>query len=192
MVELKNIVDFSQGIQINVEKQFTDIKKNFIRFLRIVDFVKDNEIPRYIKNPWLRYIKKEGDLVMIRYGASAAWKVFIKYKWAIANNMFQIKLKTEKISIKFLYCYLSQTKIYNYLNSSWGASTMPAITFGKIWSVKIPILSLEKQKEIVGVLDRFDKLVNDISEGLPAEIKARKQQYEYYRGKLLDFKEIIK
>jgi type I restriction enzyme S subunit len=39
-------------------------------------------------------------------------------------------------------------------------------------------------------LDKFDKLVNDISEGLPAEIKARQKQYEYYRGKLLNFKKV--
>jgi type I restriction enzyme S subunit len=41
----------------------------------------------------------------------------------------------------------------------------------------------------VEILDKFDKLVNDIKEGLPAEIEARRKQYEYYRGKLLDFKE---
>jgi type I restriction enzyme S subunit len=41
-------------------------------------------------------------------------------------------------------------------------------------------------------LDKFDKLVNDISEGLPAEIDARRKQYEYYRGKLLEFKELEK
>jgi len=58
-----------------------------------------------------------------------------------------------------------------------------------ISKIKIPIPSLEKQKEIVEILDKFDKLVNDISEGLPAEIEARRKQYEYYRGKLLEFEE---
>ena len=42
----------------------------------------------------------------------------------------------------------------------------------------------------MSILDKFDALVNDISEGLPAEIDARKQQYEYYRNKLLDFQPI--
>ena len=55
---------------------------------------------------------------------------------------------------------------------------------------KIPIPPLALQKEIVKILDKFDALVNDISEGLPAEIKARRQQYEYYRDKLLTFKEL--
>lgn len=45
----------------------------------------------------------------------------------------------------------------------------------------------EKQKEIIAILDRFDALCNDLSEGLPAEIEARQKQYEYYRDKLLQF-----
>ena len=59
------------------------------------------------------------------------------------------------------------------------------------WSKKkIPIPPLEKQKQIVSILDKFDALVNDISIGLPAEIGARRKQYEYYRNKLLTFKEL--
>lgn len=54
--------------------------------------------------------------------------------------------------------------------------------------IKIPIPPLAEQERIVGILDKFDRLVNDISEGLPAEIEARRKQYEYYRGKLLNFK----
>jgi len=53
---------------------------------------------------------------------------------------------------------------------------------------KIPIPPLAEQNRIVAILDKFDKLVNDISEGLPAEMQARRKQYEYYRGKLLEFK----
>jgi type I restriction enzyme S subunit len=53
----------------------------------------------------------------------------------------------------------------------------------------LPIPPLNEQQHIAEILDRFDKLCNDISEGLPAEIKARQQQYEYYRDKLLSFKE---
>ena len=50
--------------------------------------------------------------------------------------------------------------------------------------------SLAEQRRIVSILDCFDRLSNDISEGLPAEIEARKKQYEYYRDKLLNFKEV--
>jgi len=54
----------------------------------------------------------------------------------------------------------------------------------------IPIPSIREQNRVVDILDKFDKLVNDISEGLPAEIAARRQQYEYYRTKLLTFQEL--
>lgn len=59
----------------------------------------------------------------------------------------------------------------------------------KFYNLEVPLPSIEEQQRIVDILDRFDKLCNDISEGLPAEIEARQKQYEYYRDKLLTFKE---
>lgn len=61
-------------------------------------------------------------------------------------------------------------------------SSVPALK-----AITIPVPSLAEQQRIVDILDRFDTLCNDISSGLPAEIKARQQQYEYYRDKLLTF-----
>lgn len=54
------------------------------------------------------------------------------------------------------------------------------------YSVPIPLLS--EQQRIISILDKFESLVNDLSEGLPAEIAAVQEQYEYYRNKLLTFK----
>ena len=54
----------------------------------------------------------------------------------------------------------------------------------------IPVPTIEKQNQIVNILERFDKLINDISVGLPAEIELRRKQYEYYRNKLLSFEEL--
>ena len=61
-------------------------------------------------------------------------------------------------------------------------SSVPAIK-----DIKIPIPPLETQAKIVSILDRFDALCHDLTQGLPAEIAARKKQYEYYRDKLLTF-----
>lgn len=55
----------------------------------------------------------------------------------------------------------------------------------------IPIPSLEEQEKIAVILDRFDKLTTDITAGLPAEIEARRKQYEYYRDQLLTFKQKV-
>ena len=54
--------------------------------------------------------------------------------------------------------------------------------------IVIPIPSMTEQKRIASILDRFDSLTNDLAAGLPAEIEKRRQQYEYYRDKLLSFK----
>ena len=56
--------------------------------------------------------------------------------------------------------------------------------------ILIPIPPLELQEKIVAILDRFETLVNDLTNGLPAEIAAVKDQYEYYRNKLLTFKKL--
>ena len=56
--------------------------------------------------------------------------------------------------------------------------------------IEIPFPTMEEQKRVVQILDRFEKLCNDIEEGLPAEIEARQKQYEYYRDKLLTFEQI--
>ena len=53
--------------------------------------------------------------------------------------------------------------------------------------VEIPAPSIAAQRKVVDVLDRFDSLTASLTDCLPAEIEARNQQYEYYRGRLLDF-----
>ena len=64
-------------------------------------------------------------------------------------------------------------------------SNVPAIS-----EIVIPLPPLEKQAEIAAILDQFNELCNDLTTGLPAEIEARQKQYEYYRDKLLTFKEL--
>ena len=83
-------------------------------------------------------------------------------------------------------CYATRRYVEFYLNSidlsqyiSGGAQ--PKLNQKNLNTIPIPLPSIKEQKRIVGILDRFDALCNDISSGLPAEIEARKKQYEYYR-----------
>ena len=69
--------------------------------------------------------------------------------------------------------------------------SMPQISLDVTEKYIIPIPKFEIQEKIVKILDKFNKLCNDLSEGLPAEIEARQKQYVYYRDKLLTFKEKI-
>lgn len=87
---------------------------------------------------------------------------------------------------------LNRYLYYVYQLSPWQISTGGTIARlynDNIANAKINIPSIKEQERIVSILDRFDKLCNDISEGLPAEIEARRKQYVYYRDKLLSFNE---
>ncbi len=59
----------------------------------------------------------------------------------------------------------------------------------RLAKVLVPVPTLAEQRRIAGILDKFDALVNDLSVGLPAELAARRKQYEYYRDRLLTFDE---
>jgi type I restriction enzyme S subunit len=76
------------------------------------------------------------------------------------------------------------------LNQYASKSAQPGLAVGNIEILTIPVPPLAEQERIVAILDRFDALTADITSGLPAEIAARQKQYEYYRDKLLTFKEV--
>ena len=79
---------------------------------------------------------------------------------------------------------------FHYLSNitiSTKRSSVPNINANEVKSIKIPLPPLEEQQCIATILDKFDTLVNSISEGLPKEIALRRKQYEYYRERLLSF-----
>lgn len=84
---------------------------------------------------------------------------------------------------------LKTTYVLSQINNYSAGSTVVSISMANFKRVIIPVPSLEEQARIVAILDKFDALVNDLSSGLPAEIAARRKQYEYYRDRLLTFKE---
>lgn len=79
---------------------------------------------------------------------------------------------------------------YQIVDWDTDGGTIKRLYNDRFLATPIPIPPMELQEKIVGILDRFETLVNDLSKGLPAEIEAVKERYEYYRNKLLTFKEI--
>lgn len=110
----------------------------------------------------------------------------------LANQQFTVlTLKPEwkqKFDLNFLYFYFF--KLGDWCRQNVRNASIPTLDRRKFKSFQFPCPPIEVQREIADVLDKFDALVNDLSSGLPAEIEARRKQYEYYRDKLLTFKEL--
>ena len=139
------------------------------------------------------YIDKynhDGEIVVVaRSGASAGFVSYWNQKIFVTDG-FGYEEKSELIATKFLYYVLKNTE--SELNDMKRGAGVPHVSGEMLNSIELPIPSLQDQQRIVEILDRFDTLCNDLSAGLPAEIKARQKQYEYYRDKLLSFKELPK
>lgn len=105
------------------------------------------------------------------------------------KNVGLIKTNNELLS-KFLFYYLTTREVKEYIENNKSRGSQVFLALGKLRNLPVPILNDEKKEYIVNTLDRFNKLCNDIFEGLPAEIEARQKQYEYYIDKLLTFKEL--
>lgn len=128
---------------------------------------------------------KKGDILISCSGTIGRTVVFDgEPAYFQDSNIVWLEHDETIVTNKYLqYCYKKQP---------WQISTGGTIARlynDNILKATIPVPPLEEQQRIVDILDRFDKLCNDISEGLPAEIEARQKQYEYYRDKLLTFKE---
>jgi type I restriction enzyme S subunit len=109
---------------------------------------------------------------------------------ALAQRVIKYRPKDNRIDSVFLKYILMGDEFQSKLMSAATGGTVKGIKGSKLHKLSIPVPDIEIQKEIVYILEKFNTLCNDISTGLPAEIEARRKQYEYYRDKLLTFKEL--
>ena len=124
-------------------------------------------------------------IVISRSGASAG---FVSY-WdepIFVTDGFIIEAKQE-LDIRFLYYFLKNMQIF--INTMKKGGGVPHITGKNLLMIKIPIPPLPVQSEIVKILDKFTEVTAQLQEQLALEVTARRKQYEYYRDKLLSFKE---
>ncbi len=110
--------------------------------------------------------------------------------WNVKEGVYILKPNTNKINPVYLMYLMQSNYIINIYSKFIVGSPVASVPMKDLKNIEFDLPNIEEQKRIVSILDRFDKLCNDISEGLPAEIEARRKQYEYYRDKLLDFKEL--
>ena len=130
-----------------------------------------------------------GDVIFTKT-ASVGKTALVKYlpKEATINPQLVV-LKNIQSNPAFLAYVLKSYRFQQEVVKLQGVGSVPNISQTALSGITIPIPPLAEQQRIVDILDRFSTLTNDITAGLPAEIEARRKQYEYYRDKLLTFKQ---
>lgn len=119
------------------------------------------------------------------YGATAAKTCINKIPLTTNQACCNLQIDPQKALYKYVYYWVCNE--YESIKAL-GQGSQNNINAQIIKNYPILVPPLKEQQRIVSTLDKFDTLVNDLSQGLPAEIEARRQQYEYYRDKLLTFK----
>ncbi len=149
------------------------------------------EIPVVANGPMPIYFHAESNrngetVVVARSGAYAGFVSFWNQP-IFLTDAFSVHPDIKILEPKYVYYVLRNKQ--EHLHSMKKGSGVPHVRVKDFEAYTIPVPPLEEQERIVGILDKFDALVNDLSSGLPAEIKARRQQYEHYRDRLLTFQE---
>lgn len=129
----------------------------------------------------------EGEYLSWTTDGAYAGSIFYRSgKFSITNVCGLIK-PSKIIDIHFLHHWLTlqaPKHVYQGMDN-------PKLMSNQMSEIRVPILPIEHQKKIASILDRFEALVNDLTQGLPAEIAAVRERYEYYRNKLLTFKQAV-
>lgn len=130
----------------------------------------------YVYNKPTVLIPRKGSLGNVFYLDTPFWNV---------DTIYYTEIDETKVIPKYIYYFIQNIHL-DKLNIAGGVPSMTQAILNKI---DIDVPPLEEQERIVKILDKFDKLVNDITVGIPAEIELRRKQYEYYRNQLLSFEE---
>ncbi len=170
--KLGEVCDFQKG---------KSITKKAVTFGK-VPVISGGRQPAYYHNE----ANRSGETIAI--SSSGVYAGYVSY-WDIPvflADSFSVSPKQKTLMPKYLFHYLTTQQDAIHATKSTGG--IPHVYSKDLQNFLIPIPPLEIQQEIVKILDQFSILTTDLLAGIPAEIKARKKQYEYYREKLLTFK----
>lgn len=196
---LDELFPFIRNGFVGTIKSFFTNETDGIRYLEGTNIhdgvISDNEVLYVTKEFHKKHIKnqlKSDDILMVQSGHIGECAVVGKKYEGSNCHALIIMSNGGKCLSKYYVYYFHTIKGFKSLTPAITGGTIKHVLAGKVGKIKVPVPSLEQQQRIVDILDRFDALCNDISDGLPAEIEARQKQYEYYRDKLLTFKELKK
>lgn len=129
---------------------------------------------------------KKGDFILSN-SMSYGRPYILKIDGAIHDGWASISEFENYLLSDFLFHYLSSNFVKKYWDGKINSSSVSNLNSDIIKELPIPIPSLSEQKRIVEILDKFDTLTSDLTDGLPREIELRQKQYEYWREQLLSF-----
>lgn len=198
MLNAKNVVKYKLNEIAKIydgthqTPKYTDSGIDFISVENIKDIYNSKKYISVEDYNKYKIKPKLNDIFMTRIGTIGKCTVFNKQKdLAYYVSLALIRPNNDIVDSYYLKYLIESIIGIKELRKRTLVNAVPIkINKDDIGKLVLPIPPLEEQKRIVNILDRFDKLCNDISEGLPAEIEARQKQYEYYRDKLLTFKEL--
>lgn len=124
-----------------------------------------------------------GDKVLIGRQGALCGNVCMANEDFYATEHAVVTTCGNKLDVRYAFHMLSAADLNQY--KSQGAQ--PGLAVSRLKELVFPVPPLSEQRRIVEILDRFDALTTSLTDGLPAEIEARRQQYEHYRDKLLSF-----
>lgn len=140
-----------------------------------------------------KYRLMEGDIIIAMDGSLVGKSFGLVSKndlpLLLVQRVARIRTK-ESYSNQYIY-HCIKSALPAYVDSQKTAGAVPHISLKDLSNFKNPVPCFAEQKRIATILTHFDTLANDISQEIPAEIEARKKQYEFYRDKLLSFKETV-
>ena len=136
-----------------------------------------------------KYSPQINDIFLVKSGSTTGKVAIVKTteRFNIWSPLAAIRVNKEN-SPFFVYYLLQTKRIQDQVRMKSSNGSQPNLSMRVLEKFTIPVPPLSEQRRIVAILDRFEALTNDLQAGLPAEIAARRQQYEYYREKLLTFK----
>lgn len=173
LFKLQDVVEIQRGIRVTRNQLFNDGKYPVYQN-SLVPMGYYNDKNREANSTFLICAGAAGD---IGYSTQAFWA---------ADDCYTFDC-SDKILNRYLFYVLKNKQALIY--SKVRRASVPRISKESIGTIKVPVPEISVQERIVNVLDNFDKVCNDLHIGLPAEIEARKKQYEFYRDSLLTFLE---
>ena len=190
-ITLGSVATFDYGLTAKAKNTGTH------RFIRITDISPNGHLlPNNAKYVDItpdsnRFIVNDRDILVARTGASYGKTLLVRSEipMSFASYLIRINLNPFQVDPEFYWHFTHSRDYWKQAESLVSKGGQQQFNSNALKRIKIPIPPLTQQREIAESLNHLSSLAHDLTSGLPAEIEARRKQYEYYRDRLLSFPE---